>query len=133
MTRTELITYTRHILEDVKPTCITKVTEKASLISYDNTRDIDILISYATPVAVYSRSTATLYVFNYYSRTTVKHIYKSARKIGAMRITWLYRRSDGIIELALSQYADTYKYTKREYSIIEANDFIGFIENKLKW
>ena len=133
MTRTELITYTRHILEDVKPTCITKVTEKANLISYDNTRDIDILISYATPVAIYSRSTATLYVFNYYSHTTVKHIYKSAKKIGAMRITWLYRRSDGIIELALSQYANTYKYTKREYSMIEANDFIDFIENRLKW
>lgn len=132
MTRTELIKYTKYILEDVKPTHITALTKKAGLIHYDSSKDVDILISYATPVAIYSRSTATLYAFNYYSNTTVKHIYKAAKELGAMRITWLYRRSDGIIELALSPYANTYKYTKREYSMIEDIDFAGFIENRFK-
>lgn len=133
MTKTKLMQYTMHVLKDVKPTCIAMLTKKAGLIHYDDTRDVDILISYATPVAIYKRSTATLYVFHYYSQTTVKHIYKAAKKLNAMRITWLYRRSDGIIELALSPNVNTYKYTRREYSVIEENDFTSFIGNNFKW
>ena len=132
MTKTELMKYTRHILEGVKPTHKTMLTKNAGLLHYDSTKNVDILISYTSAVAIYSRSTATLYVFDYYSQTTVKHIYKAAKALDAMRITWLYRRSDGIVELALSPYANTFKYTKREHSLIEANDYIGYIENNFR-
>lgn len=132
MTKTELIKYTRHILGGSKPTCKTMLTKNAGLLHYDSTKNVDILISYVSPVAIYSRSTATLYAFDYYSQTTIKHIYKAAKELDAMRITWLYRRSDGIIELALSPHANTFKYTRREHFLIEANDYIGFIENGFK-
>ena len=132
MTKTELIKYAKHIVGGVKPNRVTKLTAKAKIIHYD-TKDIDIVISYVSIVAIYKRSTATLFVFDYYSHTTVKHIYKAAKILNAMRITWLYRRSDGIIELAFSPNTNTYKYTKREYSIIETNDFISFIGNNFKW
>lgn len=132
MTKTELMKYTRHILGGVKPTHKTMLTKNAGLLHYDSTKNVDILISYTSAVAIYSRSTATLYVFDYYSQTTVKHIYKAAKVLDAMRITWLYRRSDGIIELALSPHANTFKCTKREHSLIEANDYISYIENNFK-
>lgn len=132
MTRTELRKYARHILGSVKPTRKTMLTMNAGILHYDSTENVDILISYTSAVAIYSRSTATLYVFDYYSKTTVKHIYKAAKVLDAMRITWLYHRSDGIIESSLSPYANTLKCTKREHSLIEANDYISYIENNFK-
>lgn len=133
MTRTELMKYTRHVLGGVKPVNKTILTKNAGILHYDSTKNVDILVSYVSAVAIYNRSTGTLFVFDYYSQATVKHVYKAAKALNAMRITWLYRRSDGIIELALSPSANTYKYTKREYSIIEANDFISFIGNGFRW
>lgn len=132
MTKTELIKYTRHILGSAKPTGKTMLTKNAGILHYDSTKNVDILISYVSAVAIYNRSTATLFVFDYYSQTTVKHVYKAAKTLNAMRITWLYRRSDGVIETGLSPHVDSYKYTKREHSLIEANDYIGFIGNSFK-
>lgn len=79
------------------------------------------------------RRTATLFVFDYYLKTTIQHIYKAAKILNPMRIAWLYRRSDGIIEMALSPHTNTFKYKKREHSLIEANDYIGFIGNNFRW
>lgn len=133
MTRTELIKKSNSLFNFRMPTSVTSVGRcQASILHYDQC-DEDLILSYSTIVGIYSRKTATLFAFNYYSATTVKHVYKAAKILNPMRITWLYRRSDGIIELAISPHANTYKYTKREYSVIEANDFATFIGNDFRW
>lgn len=107
---------------------VTKVTNKALLFKYDNAV---ILQSYNTLVAIYSDRTATLYVFDKYSNTTYKHIYKAAKMLGAMRITWLYERYDGSIETAISKYAITYKsQSKYVRDIIVKHDYDACIQNK---
>lgn len=133
MTRTELIKKSNFLFNFRMPTSITPIGRcQASIFHYDQ-YDEDLILSYSTIVGIYNRRTATLFAFNYYSATTVKHIYKATKILNSMRITWLYRRSDGVIELATSPHANTYKYTKREYSMIEANDFINFIGNDFRW
>lgn len=133
MTKTELVKKS-NFLSDFRPTTdIERIGKcKAIILHYDQYEE-DLIMSYNTIVGIYNRKTATLFVFDYYSATTIQHIYKAAKILKPMRITWLYRRSDGIIELALSPYANTYKCTKREYSIIESNDFIDFIGNDFRW
>ena len=133
MTKTELVKKSYDLLTSGTTTDIERIGKcKADIFHYDQC-EADLIISYSTIVGIYNRRTATLFVFDYYSATTIQHIYKAVKILKPMRITWLYRRSDGIIELALSPYANTYKYTKREYSIIEANDFISFIGNDFRW
>lgn len=97
MTRTELIKYAKHIVGGVKPTSETKLTPTAKLIHYD-TENVDILISYVSLVAIFSRRTGTLYCFDTYSNTTIKHLYKAARLLRVSRMTWLCKRNDHAIE-----------------------------------
>lgn len=98
MTRTELMKHARHIFESTRPVSETRLTERAKLIHYGSTEDIDILKSYASLVAIFSRRTGTLYCFDTYSNTTVKHIYKAAKLLKASRILWMCERSDHAIE-----------------------------------
>lgn len=100
----------------------------ATCITLNN--GIKLLKSYNTIVAYYRESTATLFVFDYYSTTTYKHIYKYAEKVGAMRITWLYYKgSNGCIETAVNKYANTHRLTKNMWDIVYNNDFITYIGN----
>lgn len=133
MTKTELVKKSNFLLALRTATGIERIGKcKAVIFHYDQCEE-DLIMSYSTIVGIYNRRTATLFVFDYYSATTIQHIYKAAKILKPMRITWLYRRSDGIIELALSPSANTCKYTKREYSAIESNDFISFIGNNFRW
>lgn len=130
MKRTDLIKMANTLYGNTSTLCreVEKVTNKALLFKYDN---IAILQSYNTLVAIYSDRTATLYVFDKYSNTTYKHIYKAAKMLGAMRITWLYERYDGIIETAISKYAITYKpQDKYVRAIIIKHDYDTCIQNK---
>ena len=133
MTRTKLIRKSNFLFRFRPETSSERIGKcKAVILHYDQCEE-DLIRSYNTIVGIYNRRTATLFIFDYYSRTTIQHIYKAAKILDPMRITWLYRRSDGIIELALSPHANTYKYTKREYSTIETSDFINFIGDSFRW
>ena len=133
MTKTELVRKSNFLLAFRTATGVERIGKcKATIFHYDQCEE-DLIMSYSTIVGIYNRRTATLFAFGYYSATTIQHIYRAAIILKPMRITWLYRRSDGILELALSPYAMTCKYTKREYSIIESHDFIGFIGNDFRW
>lgn len=133
MTRTELVKKSNDLFRFKTETGAENIGKCQATIFHYGQYEVDLIKSYHTIVGIYNRKTATLFVFQYYSATTIQHVYKAAKILNAMRITWLYRRSDGIIELALSTYVNTYKYTKREYSIIEKNDFTSFIGNNFKW
>ena len=130
MKRTDLIKMTNALYANTSTLCrgVEKVTNKALLFKYDNAV---ILQSYNTLVAIYSDRTATLYVFDKYSNTIYRHIYKAAKMLGAMRITWLYERYDGVIETALSEHAITYKpQDKLVKNIIVKHDYDTCIQNK---
>lgn len=73
-----------------------------------------LLKSYDTIVAIYNPSVGTLYVFDYYSATTTSHIWKFARKSGAARITWLYRRHDNVIETVLAEHDITWRLSSAQ-------------------
>ena len=133
MTKTELVKKSNFLYKFRNETNLERIGKcQAFILHYDQCEE-DLIKSYNTIVGIYNRMTGTLFVFDYYSATTIQHIYKAAKILNPMRITWLYRRSDGIIELALSSYANTYKYTKREYYKIESSDFISFIGNDFRW
>ena len=133
MTKTELVKKSNFLYKFRNETNLERIGKcQAFIFHYDQCEE-DLIRSYNTIVGIYNRRTGTLFVFDYYSATTIQHIYKAAKILNPMRITWLYRRSDGIIELALSPYANTYKYTKREYYKIESSDFITFIGNDFSW
>ena len=133
MTRTELVKKSNELFRSKVATGHERIGKcQANIFHYDQ-YEKDLIKSYGTIVGIYNRRTSTLFIFSYYSATTIQHVYKAARILNAMRITWLYQRSDGIIELALSPHANTYKYTRREYYKIEASDFISFIGNDFRW
>lgn len=94
-----------------------------------NNNHVTILRSYNTNVGIYIHSIGTLYVFDYYSRTTIQHIYKFANNKQVNRITWLYQRSDNIIELGLWKYANTYKLTNKQFKQLEQEDYRTYIYN----
>lgn len=133
MTKTELVRKSNFLFRFRSETSSERIGKCQAVIFHYDQCEEDLIRSYGTIVGIYNRRTATLFVFDYYSRTTIQHIYKAAKILNPMRITWLYRRSDRIIELALSPHANTFKYTKREHSLIEANDYIGFIGNDFRW
>ena len=133
MTRTELVRKSNDLFRFRADTGSERIGKCQAVIFHYNQCEEDLIRSYDTIVGIYNRRTGTLFAFDYYSATTVKHIYKAAKILNPMRITWLYQRSDGIIELALSPSANTYRYTKREHSVIKANDFMNFIGNNFKW
>lgn len=133
MTKTELIRKSNFLYRFRRETSSERIGKCQAVIFHYDQLGEDLIRSYNTIVGIYNRRTATLFAFSYYSATTIQHIYKAAKILNPMRITWLYRRSDSIIELALSPYTNTYKYTKQEYYKIEASDFISFIGNDFRW
>lgn len=99
---------------------------KAWIVEWDN-MDFALLKSYETIVGVYYKPTGTMYVFDKYSATTYKHIYKACRMVDASRITWLYRRFDGIIETGLHKYINTHRLDRESWRRVIESDFSVYI------
>lgn len=95
----------------------TAVTAKSTLYHY-NAYGVDLLRSYDTLVGIYKRDTAALYVFGTYNHTTVKHIYKAAKMLNAIRITWLYPRRDRIVETVLYDLKNPFRVTSKELQLL---------------
>ena len=129
MTRTELIKMTNNATQ-IKETRLANCSAYIVLAELENGRAVDILKSYRTLVAIFSRRTGTLYVFDYYSATTYQHIYKFAKVMSADRITWLYERSDSVVTTNIN-YKD-FKATKQERKNLKETDYSIEIENFLK-
>lgn len=130
MTRTELMKHARHILGNAKPTGITILTKNAGLLHYDSTKDVDILISYVSLVAIFSRKTGTLYCFDTYSSTTVKHLYKAAKLLKASRLVWLCERSDHAIETYINGRCP---FKGKKWKIDNLVKFDWSMEIETKW
>lgn len=89
-----------------------------------------IVVSYYTPVAVYVKTTGTMYVFGFYSATTQMHIHKAAEKLDVMRFTYLYRRSDKYVEIARDGRANSLRPFKKEWQNIIDTDYSLVIGEK---
>lgn len=132
MTRTELKEYAEKLYESGRfgRMQYNKVTEHSEIYFFPFHK-CDILRSYNSIVGIYSRTTGTFYAFGTYSNTTIKHIYKAAKMLDAMRITWLCVRSDKRIE----QYLDGSGYfnaNKLEIDNLIKYDWEMEIESKWK-
>lgn len=131
MTRTELKEYAGKLYEIGQFGRVqhNKVTEHSEIYFFPGL-NCDILRSYNSIVGIYSRITATFYAFGTYSNTTVKHIYKAAKMLDAIRITWLCVRSDRRIE----QYVNGSGYLKANK--LELDNLIKYdwsMEIETKW
>ena len=129
MTRTELIQYAKRVYnEGARDTW--KVANCKAQIIETRKPGVYLLKSYSTIVGVFTESTGTLYIFDYYSATTYQHIYKAAKILVADRITWLYRKSNRDIETSLTCYANTFKATAEQYDRLEESDWAIMIADK---
>lgn len=132
MTRTELKEYAEKLYENARFGGVryNKITEHSEIYFFHFLK-CDILRSYNSIVGIYSRTTGTFYAFGTYSNTTIKHIYKAAKMLDAIRITWLCVRSDRRIE----QYVDGsgyFKVNKLELDNLIKYDWAMEIESKWK-
>lgn len=128
MTRRDLINITLNKMN--KPAIFIKRINYCNAFIYEVTPNFYIVISYNTPVAVYVKSTGTMYVFGFYSRTTQMHICKAAGILDPMRMTYLYQRSDKYIEIARNGYANSLRPTKKEWQNIIDSDYSLVIGEK---
>lgn len=96
-------------------------------------KEYALIKSYSTIVGCYSTRTGTLYCFDFYSRTTSHHISKARKYINASRITYLYRRSDRIIERVFynGAFKNDWKLRKKVFDDVVADDFRLYIEQKV--
>lgn len=92
--------------------------------------EVAFLKSYDTIVAVYNRRVGTLYVFEHYSHTTTQHVWKFARMLDVARITWLYRRSDNVVETHYGIPLPKTRLTVKQARDLENNDYRGYITSK---
>lgn len=128
MTRRDLINITLNKMN--KPAIFIERINYCKAFIYEVTPKFYIVISYNTPVAVYVKSTGTMYVFGFYSPTTQMHIRKAAEKLDVMRFTYLYQRSDKYVEIARSAYANSLRPTKEEWINIIDSDYSLVIGEK---
>lgn len=132
MNRTELKEYAEKLYKNLEygRAQYNKVTEHSEIYFFPFLK-CDILRSYNSVVGIYSRTTGAFYAFGTYSNTTVKHIYKAAKMLNAIRITWLCVRSDRRVE----QYVDGSGYfvaNKLELDNLIKYDWAMEIESKWK-
>lgn len=135
ITRTELMDFAYDLYNRKygSPTNERKVNYcKAKIIDYNGGK-ISLLVSYFTIVGIYKEDIGSLYIFDYFSSTTYRHIYKAAKLLGATRIFWLYRRSDGIVETDIANYANTYYCTKKDFCLLTKYDFSQLCGGKHLW
>lgn len=128
MTRKDLINITLREMD--------KPSRKIERIKYckafidEATPNFYIIVSYYTPVAVYVKTTGTMYVFGFYSQTTQQHIRKAAEKLDVMRFTYLYQRSDKYVEIARDGRANSLRPFKEEWQNIIDSDYSLVIGEK---
>lgn len=128
MTRIELMIYAQHKYDMAlsKHTFNTYERLKTCQAHYVDVDNSVILKSYDTIVAIFNKRVGTLYVFNYYSATTVQHINKFADMLNWDRITYLYKRTDGVLEKRrnyLDWSIDYLKPFKKEWENLVKYDF----------
>ena len=126
-TKTELLNIARH---DSFINSTAKQLNHCSAWYFDiakNGKGYTVLQSYYTVVALFSHHTGTLYVFNYYSRTTAQHISKFGKLMDCDRITYLYKRSDRTIEYDC-RTGNFWKLTSKQFDSLESRDFADYIE-----
>lgn len=127
MTRTELMIYAQQTYDKaiLNHKFIRYERLNACQAHYVDTGISVILKSYDTVVAIYNRIIGTLYVFDRYSATTAQHINKFARLFNWDRITYLYKRSDGILEISTSRHicGKAFKPSKDEWENLYKFDF----------
>ena len=133
MTRKDLIAMANKIWESdwMENTPTTKLTPKADIYHYPQ-YDCDIIQSYAMIVAIFSRRTGSLYCFNTFRNTTVKHLYKAAKILKASRLVWLCKRSDHAIETYIDG-RDPFKGRKWEIDNLVKFEWSMEIETKWKF
>ena len=133
MTRKDLIAMAHEIWETswTKNTPTTKLTSNANIYHYPE-YDCDLIKSYSTIVAIFSRRTGSLYCFDTFSNTTVKHLYKTAKILKASRLTWLCVRSDHAIETYVDGRSP-FKGRKWEIDNLIKFDWSMEVENKWKF
>lgn len=133
MTRKDLINIAYKIFEDhwLKEILTTKLTPNARIYHYPEC-DCDLVRSYSRIVAIFSKRTGSLYCFNTYSNTTVKHIYKAAGILKASRLVWLCERRDHAIETYIDG-RDPFKGRKWEIDNLIKFDWSMEIETKWKF
>lgn len=78
------------------------------------------------------KKTGTLYCFDTYSNTTVKHMYKAAKLLKASRLAWLCNRSDHAIETYIDGRSP-FKGKKWEIDNLMKFDWSMEIETKWKF
>lgn len=128
MTRRDLINITLNKMN--KPAIFIERINYCKAFIYEVTPKFYIVISYNTPVAVYVKSTGTMYVFGFYSPTTQMHIRKAAEKLDVMRFTFLYQRSDKYVEIARDSRANSLRPFKEEWQNIIDSDYSLVIGEK---
>ena len=128
MTRRDLINITLNEMDKLTGN-IERINHCKAFI-HEVTPNFYIVISYYTPVAVYVKTTGTMYVFGFYSPTTQMHICKAAGILDPMRMTYLYQRSDKYIEIARNGYANSLRPTKKEWQNIIDSDYSLVIGEK---
>lgn len=128
MTRRDLINITLN--EMSKGTKNTVRINQCKAFIETVTPNFYIVVSYYTPVAVYVKTTGTMYVFGFYSTTTQMHIRKAADILDPMRITYLYQRSDKYVEIARDGRANSLRPSKEEWLNILDSDYSLVIGEK---
>ena len=133
MTRSDLIVYAFNLYYHCTADKI-KVTDKSNIYSYEDL-ECAILESCNTIAGIYSYRTGTFYAFMTHSNSIVKSIYKAAKILNAMGITWLCVRSDKCIERYIGHYADESRIfyaDKEELDNLIRCDWSSEIETKWK-
>lgn len=98
---------------------------------YLDTGSAVILRSYSNIVAIFNKEVGSLYVFDYYSLNTARHIYKFADMLDWDRIVYLYKRNDNVLEIS-RHYKDvsTWEVENRVWENLIKNDFSMEITNR---
>lgn len=133
MTRTELMIYAQQLYDSSLAKNNFKRYERLNRCQARilETESVVILKSYSTIVAIYNKRVGSIYVFNYYSATTVQHIYKFADLLDWDRIVFLYKRSDNVLELTKDYMQNrTMKPSKEEWENLYRYDFSMEITSK---
>ena len=128
MTRRDLINITLNEMD--KPSRNIERINYCKAYIVEATPNFYIVVSYYTPVAVYVKTTGTMYVFGFYSPTTQMHICKAANILGPRRMVYLYQRSDKFVEIGRTETAFSFKPTKKEWQNIIDSDYSLVIGEK---
>lgn len=133
MTRTELMIYAQQEYDKALSKHTYKEYNRLNNCQahYVDTGKAVILKSYEKVVAIYNKMVGTIYVFDYFSNTTQQHIRKFSELLAWDRITYLYMRSDKVLEKSrCCNKVDFYKPITNEWTNLFKHDFKMEITNR---